>query len=235
MNRKRNILLAIILGATGLLAGFLALLATHWRPRLITIQGAVIRKSSDPRKELAVSDALVTVSDGTTIASAQSDKSGYFKLVFREGIRLPPNAALIVRHAGYAPFVMNLPLTPRSNLRKLYVVKLRSLVSHSTSADRKHQTVVSNVLIRYTVNARTMTNIGTAVKTFEVMNKGNVPCRHQAPCSPDGFWKASRGSVVLKAGSGNVFRNVRVYCIAGPCSFTKIHYQHFNPHPKTIS
>ncbi len=235
MNRGRGILLIVALVAGGLLATALALLAIHWRPRRIMIQGTVVRKNSDPRKELAVADAQVAISDGTTIASAQSDKSGYFKLVFREGIQLPKNAALIVRQAGYAPFVMNLPLTPRSNLRKLYVVKLRELDSHSTQAEKRNQTVVSNVLIRYTVNAQAMTNIGTAVKTFEIINQGNIPCHHQAPCSPNGFWKAAKGSVTLKAGSDNEFRNVRVYCIAGPCPFTRIHFHRLEKQNRTLS
>ena len=54
------------------------------------------------------------------------------------------------------------------------------------------------------------------------MNKGNVPCQNQSPCSPDGKWKASIGSESLDAGEGNEFRNARTSCIAGPCPFTKI-------------
>ena len=65
-------------------------------------------------------------------------------------------------------------------------------------------------------------NIGSAVKTFEVQNVGNVPCKGQSPCSPDGRWKAKIGSETLDAGPGNEFQNARVSCIAGPCPFTKI-------------
>lgn len=223
MRRKRGFILAVVLTAAAMLAAGLTFLATHWRPLRITIQGAVIRASADPRKQVAIPHANITVSDGATIASAESDKSGYFKLTFREGIRLPQNAALIVRKTGYTPFVMNLPLTPRSDLRKLYVVPLKELNPQSAEVKKRTQTVVSNVIIRYTVNAQTMTNIGTAVKTFEVMNHGNIPCHNQAPCSPNGFWKAARASVTLKAGSDNEFRNVRVLCIAGPCPFTRVH------------
>lgn len=235
MRRMRGILLALVLAAAALLAIALTVWATHWRPRVITIQGTVIRSNADPRKQVAIDRANITVSNGTTLASAESDKSGFFKLTFRAGIRLPRNAALIVRKSGYAPFIMNLPLTPRSNLRKLYVIPLKEQDSHATGAEKRSQTVVSNVIIRYTVNAQSMTNIGTAVKTFEVINHGNVPCRNQAPCSPNGFWKASRGTITLKAGSNNEFRNVRVLCIAGPCPFTRVHLHESGNATKTIT
>jgi hypothetical protein len=83
-------------------------------------------------------------------------------------------------------------------------------------------TVVSNIRVRYTINSRTETNVGSEAKTFQVVNKGNVPCNHQGPCSPDGKWKASSASVSLDAGADNTFENVRASCIAGPCPFTRI-------------
>jgi hypothetical protein len=76
--------------------------------------------------------------------------------------------------------------------------------------------------VRYTLNSRTETNVGSAVKTFQVMNTGNVPCNHQAPCSPDGKWKAASASESLDAGADNTFSNVRASCIAGPCPYTRI-------------
>ena len=84
------------------------------------------------------------------------------------------------------------------------------------------EAVVTNIRVRYTLNSRTETNVGSAVKTFQVVNKGNVPCNHQSPCSPDGKWKASAQSVSLDAGADNTFENVRASCIAGPCPYTRI-------------
>src|SRR5205807_6307310 len=81
---------------------------------------------------------------------------------------------------------------------------------------------VAHVRVRYTVKALTEVNVGSAVRTFEVENKGNVPCQGRAPCSPDGKWKASTGTATLDAGVGNEFRNARASCIAGPCPFTRI-------------
>jgi hypothetical protein len=64
--------------------------------------------------------------------------------------------------------------------------------------------------------------VGSAVKTFEVQNVGNIDCKAQEPCSPDGKWKAAVGTMSLDAGEGNQLQNPRVSCIAGPCPFTKI-------------
>ena len=75
----------------------------------------------------------------------------------------------------------------------------------AVSSIRQPQIVVSNIRVRYTINSRTETNVGSAVKTFQVVNKGNVPCNHQSPCSPDGKWKASSASVSLDAGADNTF------------------------------
>ncbi len=55
----------------------------RWRPRSLTVQGAVLRKDADARKEQPIANALVTVSDGETSASTQSDASGYFRIAFR--------------------------------------------------------------------------------------------------------------------------------------------------------
>jgi len=94
---------------------------------------------------------------------------------------------------------------------------------------------VANVRVRYTMKTMSSVNVGSAVKTFEVENKGNIPCKGQHPCSPDGKWKASVGSTVLDAGLGNEFRNARVSCIAGPCPFTKIEHDDFSQGGRTIT
>jgi hypothetical protein len=94
---------------------------------------------------------------------------------------------------------------------------------HDTPSQAKQPEVtIGNVLVRYSAKATTAANIGSAAKTFEVVNQGNVPCNGHDPCSPEGKWKAANGSVSLDAGAGNEFRNARASCIAGPCPFTKI-------------
>jgi hypothetical protein len=77
-------------------------------------------------------------------------------------------------------------------------------------------------------------NVGSAVKTFDVVNQGNIPCNGQRPCSPDGKWKAAIGSVSLDAGEHNEFRNARASCIAGPCPFSRIESDNFADHSRTL-
>lgn len=82
--------------------------------------------------------------------------------------------------------------------------------------------MISNVRVRYSGKGQSVQNIGSAVQTFQVANKGNVPCDQRPPCSQDGKWKAASGGPTLDAGPGNQFHNVRLSCIAGPCPFTQI-------------
>jgi hypothetical protein len=94
--------------------------------------------------------------------------------------------------------------------------------SVSSSTPERPTVVVSNIKVRYTVNSESDQNIASEARTFEVVNRANVPCHRRAPCSPDGYWKASTKSLTLDAGPGNEFRDARASCIAGPCPFTLI-------------
>jgi hypothetical protein len=73
------------------------------------------------------------------------------------------------------------------------------------------------------------------VKTFQVVNNRNVPCNRQAPCSPDGNWKAATGSVTMDAGPDHEYRDVRASCIAGPCPFTRIDSSGFSQGGRVIT
>jgi hypothetical protein len=77
-------------------------------------------------------------------------------------------------------------------------------------------------VIRYSIKTHTEVDVGSTVRSFEVVNKGNVRCGEQPLCSPDGKWKAASDSITLDAGPNNAFRNGRASCIAGPCPFTMI-------------
>lgn len=94
--------------------------------------------------------------------------------------------------------------------------------------------VVSNVTIRYSIKTATLVNVGSVVKTFRVINTGNIPCNGRYPCSPDEKWKATVGSETLEAPGGNVFSNARISCIAGPCPFTRIRTDDFSRGGPTI-
>jgi hypothetical protein len=206
----------------------------RWRPRSITLQGAVIRRDDDTRKQLPIADVTVAASDGAAYVSTQSDASGYFSLTFRESVWPGQSVNLTFRHPNYQPFDLPLKIGLRSTSQMLYVASLTHIPVPVSTDSRRPPSVVSNLRVRFSFNFETEEDIGSAVKTFQVVNQGNVPCNRQAPCSPDGNWKAATGSATLDAGVGNEFRNVRASCIAGPCPFTRIDSSGFERGGRTI-
>jgi hypothetical protein len=194
----------------------------HWTPRWSVIQGAVIRKDSDVHKQLPLSDVAIVASYGNSSLSTQSDASGYFKVSFPGTVLPGSTVKLSLQHAGYKPVELPVTIRFRSNLRRLVVVAMPPVSSDAGMDVTPSSTVVSNIRVRYTVNSENEENVGSAARTFEVVNQGNVPCRHQTPCSPDGYWKATSGAIQMDAGAGNEFRDARASCIAGPCPFTSI-------------
>ncbi len=223
MKWKSLIIWVAIVCALGAGTAILIVRSHRWRPRTITIQGAVIKRDSDPRRQLPISDVTVTASDGLLALTTKSDASGYFKLDFKENFWPGQKVQLAFRDPQYEPLEMMLPIGIRTAAKRLYVAELTSLAPEEAPAPvSKKPSVVGNVRIRYTVNSQGDENIGSAANTFQVANKGNVPCNGEGPCSPDGTWKAATGEVTLDAGTGNDFRNVSASCIAGPCPFTRI-------------
>lgn len=194
----------------------------RWRPRNISIQGAVVRSDKDPRNQLPISNVQITATDGVMTTITESDASGYFHIKFRENVWPGQTLMVSFQKDEYNPLELSLPLNYSTTMKKLYVAALTPVVLKKEIAPGKKQSVISGVRIRYTVNTEGEENIGSAVKTFEVANQGNIPCNRQGPCSPDGEWKAAMSSTTLDAGPDNEFRNVRASCIAGPCPFTRI-------------
>ncbi len=185
------------------------------RQKPISLQGAVLVQDSDPRKQRPIAGVAISAGDLAT-SDTTSDASGFFFLRLRKPIRNGHAIVIVFRHPQYHPLYLNDFVTS-----KLYVVHLVPLTSN-TAPENQPEVKVANVRVRYTDKALTQLNVGSAVKIFEIENKGNVPCKGGSLCSPDGKWKAGLGSATLNAGAGNAFRNVRASCIAGPCPFTKI-------------
>lgn len=188
----------------------------------IPIEGAVIRQDAETEKELPIADVEITMTDGVKTIQTRSQASGYFKLVWQKDVLIEKSLTLSFRHPYYEP----LDLTVRTGRLKtppeLYVAAMIPIPMKSMIGSRRPESVVSNIRVRYTLNSREETSVGSTAKIFQVVNKGNVPCKQQVPCSPDGMWKAASGSVSMDAGPDNVFRNVRASCIAGPCPFTRV-------------
>ncbi|HLY41839.1 MAG TPA: carboxypeptidase-like regulatory domain-containing protein [Terracidiphilus sp.] len=186
------------------------------------IQGAVIRKDADPPRQLPISGAMITATTGNTRITAQSDGTGYFKISFPAVVWPGQTVKVHVAHAGYEPVDLSLQAGIRLASKELLIAAMKPLSEQLSEPTQRAREVVSNIRVRYSFNSESDVNIGSEVTTFLAESKANVPCDHQSPCSPDGAWKASTGSLSLDAGSGNEFRDVRVSCIAGPCPFTKI-------------
>lgn len=185
--------------------------------------GAVIRQDNDPRKELPIANVEISAAVGLAEAKCRSDSSGFFRLALSARVSPVQPVTLHFRHPGYQP----LDLTEISS-NGIYIARMVQ-IPHEASVEPIHtEVVVANVRVRYSVKAKTELNVGSAVRTFQVVNTANVPCLDRRPCSPDGKWKAAIGSISLDVGQGNEFRNARVSCIAGPCPFTRIESDNFS-------
>jgi len=210
-SRKTTATWAIL--AFGILAAILTLVLLYGRQPVI-LRGAVLQADRDPNKQLPLADVQITAINGLGSGSSKSNPLGFFRLTLPKGLRRRQPVILQFRRRDYQPLDLEDFIGD-----KLYIARMVP-VRQDTNAESG--SVVSNARIRYSVKATTEANIGTAVRTFQVINSGNKPCNQQPPCSPDGKWRATIAPLSLDAGEGNEFRNLRVSCIAGPCPFTKI-------------
>jgi len=225
--RKIVIWALAIAGLAGALAA--VLVAIH-RAQPITIKGAVLSQDPDPQKQLPIADVEITGTDGSTVRSAESDSSGFFSLTLRRGLRRRQPLTLHFRHPGYQPLDLNEFVSDQIYLARMVPI------SHETHVQSDHTDVaVSNIRVRYSVKTTTEADVGSAVKTFQVANVGDVPCKGRHPCSPDGKWKAALSSSSLDAGDGNEFRNARVSCIAGPCPFSRVEFEDLSRGGRKVS
>lgn len=238
MTRRRKLTIAGV--AAGILLATLLLLIGlgAFRTKPLTLQGTLITRDADTRKQLPIANAAITVTNRLTADEAKSELSNFFGLTkskatqFGEGhsdasglfsITLPKDVrrgraiTFEVRHADYRVMTDNDYVGDQ-----LYVLRMEPIRRQLSSRPSQPEVRLSNVLVRYSIKATATVNIGSAARTFEVVNTGNVPCKGHDPCSPDGKWKAAVGSITLDAGNGNEFQNARASCIAGPCPFTKV-------------
>src|ERR1700690_1289494 len=197
-----------------------AVLVTVRKARPIVIRGAVLSEDADPQKRLPIADVQITGTNGLMVSSCKSDSTGFFSLTLRRGLRRRQPVTLRFQHPGYQSLDLNEFVGD-----KLYVAQMVPLSRQTHAGSDRPEVTVSNVRVRYSVKTTTEADVGSAVKTFQVVNAGNVPCRGRHPCSPDGKWKAALGSASLDAGEGNEFRNARVSCIAGPCPFARVEFE----------
>lgn len=187
--------------------------------------GAIIADDRDPHKQRPVRDAVVTAESGLSVGKSVSESSGLFRLKLEPPVTNGDLIYLRVRHPDYHPFEITTPAEQR-----LHVLRLKPSAATQTDNPSPEKSIrISNIRVRYATRITTTSTVGAAVRTFDIVNTGNVPCAGKPPCSPDGKWKATIGSLPLDTGTDDKhFRNVRVSCIAGPCPFTAIESDQFS-------
>jgi hypothetical protein len=198
--------------------------------RVAVITGAIISDNKDPHLQRPISNAKITIGYGADSWKALSEVSGLFRVPLNPAVSLDETLDVHVEHPDYHPSTMTIAAKDR-----IYVIRLTPRTV-SPPVDERQTTRISNIRVRYATRSTTTTTIGAAVRTFDVINTGNVECAGHPPCSPDGKWKATVQSFSLDAGEQQKqFRNVRVSCIAGPCPFTHIEQDRFSRGGRNIS
>lgn len=220
MTTKQKISILVI--STLAVAAVTATLIFLHRRQPVILRGVVLRQDKDPNMQLPIAGAEITASNGLGSGKSTTDAAGLFSLTLPAGLRRRQPVVLQFQHKDYKDLRWDDYITD-----KLYIARLVPLHQESVAASQT-DVPVSNVRIRYSSKATTEANIGSEVKTFQVINAGNQPCKNRPPCAPNGKWKAVINTFSLDAGEGNEFRNARASCIAGPCPFTRIELEDFS-------
>ena len=198
----------------------------------IIIRGAVVRNDPDASKQAPIANVDIVAISDDFIRETRSDETGSFVLILPKAFRSPRSVILRLTHKDYRPLQLD-----ETSVNDLVVARMTPLaaVGQTPTPASPTKAVVSNIRLRYVVRSTEVADVGGEVKSFPVVNTGNVPCENRAPCSPDGRWKAATGTLSLDAGEGNQFRNVRVACIAGPCPFTRIDHQTLSANSRQLN
>ena len=228
MSGKRVIAIVSITIAAALAVSAIVLFRTSPKERAFVIRGAVVTQDPDPTKQLPIADVQVKLRSGPITATAKSDDSGYFSIALPSTVQAGQPLAIQFHHPEYQPADLSGSVQDR-----LYIARLLPTV-RPVETPRNPETKIENIVAKYSINSINAINVGSAVKTFQVVNQGNVPCQGRRPCSPDGMWKAAIGTAVLDAGAGHEFHNARASCIAGPCPFTRIEENNFARDSQTL-
>lgn len=222
--------LIMVPGAIVLGGGILAFLLEHRSPPpTVDLKGVVVAGSNNVDKQIPIRDVRVFAGEGTARRDTRSSATGFFDLRLGPQFREGEPIILQFRHPNYMP--LDLPLLAGA---RLIVARMAPLVESAPLPTNLPQNTVSNITIKYSVKTTALLNAGSVVKTFRVVNTGNIPCNGRHPCSPDGRWKATIGSASLEAPRGDVFSDARVSCIAGPCPFTRIDSDGFSQGGPTL-
>src|SRR5215831_5163043 len=171
-----------VLGLVALGLGTYAGLRIYRRHHMpLRISGAVITQSYDTRKQAPIANVEVDSPDGlTTQPTTKTDFAGHFTFTLRPGIKPGQPIRLNFQHPDYQAVQSNELLDGN-----LYVIRLIPLHSEVEATLNEAEIAVTNLFVRYSTEITRTENVGSAVKTFQIPNTGNVPCNNRQPCSPD--------------------------------------------------
>jgi len=223
MNRRDKIVLwaAIILTLGGTSYGLIRMASIQ------SIAGVVLRDDRSPENQLTIPNVEILGED-LAAGGTKSDANGYFQLVLKRDVRKGDNIVLHFRHPDYLPLKMTLVAAERLCLIKMQLASTAPITQGTP-------VTIGDVRLRYAVKNRSMENVGSVAKVFQVANSGNVPCTSGGLCSPDGKWKATISGASLDAGDDSEFQGARVSCIAGPCPFSALESDSFSHGGRKIS
>ena len=159
----KKVIWTIIAVAAAAVIGLLLFLRAH-RSRLISerlsvpIEGAVIQRDADPKKELPIADVVITASDGVRSAATRSDAAGYFKLVLHKRVLSDLPIRVTFRHPRYEPLDLTVQTGRLQTPEQLYVAALVPIVPKvvippgpkSPVRPARPPIQVSNIRVRYT-------------------------------------------------------------------------------------
>ena len=189
------IVLLMMLGMGSVTGLLLSLLRTAG-PTMI--KGAVLVRSDSVDKQAPIPHVRVSIAGGLARRDAWSSPTGLFELTLSNHLRVGQPITLQFRHPQYMPLDVTTFVSG-----SLLVVHMAPIGEFRGEEVSLALTMASNVKIRYTIKTTTLLNVGSTLKTFHVVNTGNVPCNDRYPCSPDGKWQAAVGSATLEALSGD--------------------------------
>jgi hypothetical protein len=218
----------------GLVAIAAAALLVVRRMRTHTVQqmiGAIVAQNENPYLQRPIGGVVIHARSEEGEVKTTSETSGFFRLHFAPPVTAGSSVMIAVKHPDYNAYTGTMLAGDQ-----ISVIRLTPTARQPATAPVGQEIRIANIRVRYATLSTSTSTVGSAVRTFDIVNTGNVPCPGKEPCSPDRKWKAAVQSLTLETGEKDKhFRNVRVSCIAGPCPFSSIDRDRFSRGGKTIS
>jgi hypothetical protein len=127
--------------AAGVVAVLIGLGVRHWKPRWSIIQGAVIRRDTDPRKQSPIAGVSVTASAGNLQLSTESDASGYFRIAFPGTVLPGQTVNLSFQQDGFKTLELQDTIRFRSSLRQLVIAAMEPNAARSSADSERPRSV----------------------------------------------------------------------------------------------